>query len=77
MSLLNLHLIIFKQRSSVTNNALYRFDVNVSLKLIDTLRPKINAVADIVGHYGVLDYLKIVVIAVTCEGIIGLSRHVT
>ena len=54
-----------------------KFYVNVSLKLVYTFRPKIIAVADIVGHNGVLDYLKIFINAVTCQGILGLSRHVT
>ena len=42
-------------RSSMTNNDSYRLNVNVSLQLIYTLRPKINVVADIVGHNSVLD----------------------
>ena len=44
-------------------------------KDIFTLRPKIIAVADLVGHNGVLDYLKITTIIVTFRGFLGLLRH--
>ena len=61
----------------MTHSASYRFDLNVVLKLFYILRLKINAVAEIVGHNGVMDYHKIVIIAVTCQGILDISRHVT